>query len=314
MRVEVWVLSQGIGPSTLERLGDARLIADQIGTGVGAFVIGVDRSQAGSLISRGADRVEHVTARPGAQSILATSAAALARHRPRLVLACGDCWGREWGSRLAVRMRWRWVSPALMVRVRDQDLEVTQLDSTHRRAQKVCLKPGETVVTTLRPGVGEALPVDADRHGEVVEAKTASEAESVRQVQVIPGNPASIDIRHAEKLVAGGRGVGSKEGFDSLRRFAGKIGAGVAASRMAVDLGWLEYERQVGQTGKTVAPGLYIACGISGASHHLDGMSGSEHRVAINTDPKAPIFRIAHLGLVADLHEVLRRVEEGLRE
>ena len=314
MKIEVWVLSEGIDPSTLERLGDARQIADRIGTGVGAFVTGVDRAQAGSLIPQGADRVEHVTARPGAGSILTTSVETLARHRPRLVLACGDCRGREWGSRLAVRMGWRWVSPALMVRAREQDLEVTQLDPTHRRARQVRLRPDEPVVITLRPGVGEMLPVDPDRHGEVVEAKSASVTESVRRVQIVPGDPASIDIRHAEKLVAGGRGVGRKEGFDSLRRFAGKIGAGVAASRMAVDLGWLESERQVGQTGKTVTPGLYIACGISGASHHLDGMSGSEHVVAINTDPEAPIFRVAHLGLVADLHEVLRRVGEGVEE
>ena len=81
---------------------------------------------------------------------------------------------------------------------------------------------------------------------------------------------------------------------------------------MAVDLGWIERERQVGQTGKTVAPELYIACGISGASHHLEGMAGAKHIVALNTDPEAPIFRIAHLGLVADLYDILARAEEAL--
>ena len=314
MKIGVWVLSEGIDPSTLERLGDARRIAAQIGTRVGVFVTGVDRIQAGSLISHGADRVEHVTARPGAQSILATAAVALARHRPRLVLACGDCRGRELGSRLAVRMGWRWASPALMVRAQEQDLEITELDPTQRRARKVRLRPDEPVVMTLKPGVGEAIPADPNRSGEVIEVKPVREAESVRRVQFVPADPVTMDIRYAEKLVAGGRGVGSKEGFDGLRRFAVRLGAGVAASRMVVDLGWLEYERQVGQTGKTVAPGLYIACGISGASHHLEGMSGSEHVVAINTDPEAPIFRIAHLGLVGDLHEILRRVGEGLKE
>ena len=119
---------------------------------------------------------------------------------------------------------------------------------------------------------------------------------------------------HANRLVAGGRGLGSKQGFNRLRQFAEKLGAGVAASRMAVDLGWVPYERQVGQTGRTVTPELYIACGISGASHHIQGMSQASHIVAINTDPNAPILKIAHLSLVADLHAILENAQRRLEE
>jgi electron transfer flavoprotein alpha subunit len=165
-------------------------------------------------------------------------------------------------------------------------------------------------IVTLRPGVGEAVPPDATRQGVLRHIAAVPQPEKRLPVQTIPTDPASVDIRYAERLVAGGRGLGSKAGFDALRRFASKIGAGIAASRMAVDLGWIERERQVGQTGKTVAPDLYIACGISGASHHLEGMSGARRIVAINTDANAPIFSLAHLGLVADLYEVLARAEE----
>jgi electron transfer flavoprotein alpha subunit len=114
------------------------------------------------------------------------------------------------------------------------------------------------------------------------------------------------------KLIAGGRGVGSRAGFEILLRVAAKLGAGVAASRIAVDLGWIDPERQVGQTGKTVRPELYLACGISGASHHLEGMSDSRHIVAINTDPQAPLMLQAELGLQADLHQVLHELDRLL--
>jgi electron transfer flavoprotein alpha subunit len=128
----------------------------------------------------------------------------------------------------------------------------------------------------------------------------------------VPPDPSQADIRYVKKLIAGGRGLGGRQGFDTLRSIAGKLGAGVAASRMAVDLGWIESARQVGQTGKTVRPDLYLACGISGASHHLEGMSDSRHVVAINTDANAPLMRRAELAIQADLHQVLARLDELL--
>jgi electron transfer flavoprotein alpha subunit len=199
-----------------------------------------------------------------------------------------------------------------MIQVHQHDVELTGLDHSGRLARKIRLGREQAAILTLRPGVAEALPADATRQGEIVQREPVLRPEKVTRIRTIPADPSRVDIRHATRLVAGGRGLGSKAGFDTLRRFADKIGAGVAASRMAVDLGWIERERQVGQTGKTVAPDLYIACGISGASHHLEGMAGAKHIVALNTDPEAPIFRIAHLGLVADLYEVLERAEEAL--
>jgi electron transfer flavoprotein alpha subunit len=310
--VQVWILGYGVDQALLERAGDARRTADQLDAAVGALIVGAETTAAAQLIAHGVDRVYTVAAPLGLWSAVATAAAVLAEHPVRVVLTAGDAPGREWAALLAVQSGWPLVSPALMVQVRQHDLELTGLDRSGRLARKIRFGRDHAVILTLRPGVGEALPANPVRQGEMVQQEAVLRPEKVTRLRTVPADPGRVDIRHAARLVAGGRGLGSKAGFDTLRRFADKIGAGIAASRMAVDLGWIERDRQVGQTGKTVAPELYIACGISGASHHLEGMAGAQHIVALNTDPDAPIFRIAHLGLVADLYEVLAQATEAL--
>jgi len=309
--LKVWTLGEAVDDPLLERLGDCRRLADSTGAAVGALVTGATRADAETLIARGADQVRFVSSRPGLLSLVAMAAAVVRDTGARLVMAGGDGAGREWAARLAARLGCPLVSPALMVTARQGALVVTGLDGAGRLARGLRIPGTEPVVATLRAGVAEAVPADASRRGDLLETAAVECREPVRQVRIIPADPATVDIRHARRLVAGGRGVGGRDRFETLKRFAAAIGAGVAASRMAVDLGWIEAERQVGQTGKTVAPDLYIACGISGASHHLEGMSGAGRIVAINTDPDAPIFKVAHLGLVADLHEVLERARAG---
>ena len=157
----------------------------------------------------------------------------------------------------------------------DGSMLATALDATGKLARRRVIGSHETVVVTLRTGVGEALESDASRSGIVETIEIQTEHEPVLQRKHLPADPNTADIRHLRRLVAGGRGLGSRQGFDRLRQIAQKLDAGIAASRAVVDAGWIEHERQVGQTGKTVKPDLYIACGISGASHHLEGMSDS---------------------------------------
>jgi electron transfer flavoprotein alpha subunit len=126
----------------------------------------------------------------------------------------------------------------------------------------------------------------------------------VKRVGFIP-DQARLNLEYADVIVAGGRGVGGPEGFKLLAELASALGGAVGASRPVVDAGWIDYEHQVGQTGKTVRPRLYIAAGISGAVQHRVGMSGADFILAINSDPKAPIFQIANLGLVGDLYQVI---------
>jgi len=133
-------------------------------------------------------------------------------------------------------------------------------------------------------------------------------------IKVIDKERSSVNLEEAEIIVAGGRGVGSKENFKMIEELAEELGGELGGSRVTVELNWLDQDRQIGQTGKTVSPKLYIACGISGAIQHLVGMQNSEIIVAINKDRKAPIFNVAHYGIVGDLYEIVPVLIEEIRK
>jgi electron transfer flavoprotein alpha subunit len=290
-----------------ELLGDAADLADRLGSRVSACTARAEAGHHQDLIAHGADQVSVlVTGDLGPNHRLAGAADWHKTLRPRIVLAGATGDDRALAARLAVRSGARLVSPALSVAVRGQGVIITGLTADGRRARQFTLDDHESAVVTLRPGVGQARTPRADRSGEVLHLQVQPQHEPAQVTRRLPADPATTDIVHLPRLVAGGRGLGGKEGFEFLRQVAARLDAGVAASRMAVDQGWIERERQVGQTGKTVRPELYLACGISGASHHREGMADSRHIIAINVDPAAPIFQIAHLGLVSDWRETLR--------
>ncbi len=312
----------GWAPVILELLGDASTLARRWGGRVGAWVptaAAVPDSAVDELAAHGADVVwllrSERFARWSSEAIAAALAGQVAPSCRALLVPAGPR-GEEVAALLAARLGSDWAPDALTLAVTRTDvLEVTatlpggKLARVHRPAGS---KP---VVVTMRPGVAEARkrerPAPADVRAVEVDLSGVPCLTEVEEF--LPADPRTVDLVFAERIVSAGRGAGGPEGVGLVAGLADALGAALGASRMVVDLGWAPAERQVGLTGRTVRPDLYVACGISGASHHVAGMRDSKHIVAINPDRKAPIHEVAHLSLHGDLHALVPAIEAALK-
>lgn len=226
-----------------------------------------------------------------------------------IVIMGATLMGKDLAPRVAARLDAALATDCISVEVSEGDLKIVRPMYAGKIRATIRLKSDKKLLT-VRPNVYPAKenPVTA----EVVEVVADPGEIKTKVTEVMAGSKDKLDVTEADIIVSGGRGLKDPDNFHLISDLADKLGAAQGASRAAVDAGWRPYEEQVGQTGKTVSPSLYIAVGISGAIQHLAGMSSSKYIVAINKDPEAPIFKIADYGIVGDLFDVVPKMIEML--
>lgn len=307
---------------TLELLSKARELADTRDVELTALLLGYQvESLTQELIEAGADKVLVVDT-PALQHYL-TEPYTFAFHqviqdrKPEIVMLGATTIGRDLGPRLSARLATGLTADCTSLDLsEDGHLMMTRPAFGGNLCATILCKEHRPQIATVRPGVMRRQIQDTGRNG-VVEHLSITIPEKMSRVrlrEVVSADKQLVDITQAKVLVSGGRGVGSAEGLAKLQTLASLVSGEVSASRAIVDAGLIEHERQVGQTGKTVRPELYIACGISGAIQHLAGMEESEYIIAINKDKYAPIMGVADMAIVGDLHQILplvcRKIEQ----
>ena len=323
----VWVFAESrdgrVAPVARELLGVGRRLADQRGVALSAVLLGSGLDgQARELIGFGADRVyqvDHPALARFTDDAFGNVLADLALlHKPEIVLAGATAIGRSFIPRVATMLATGLTADCTDLAIRPGDGVLMQTRPAFGGNIMATIECPLTrpQMATVRPLVMKPLPFDPDRQGEVIEV-SPDPARLVSRVEVVESvreNDNRVNITEADILVAGGRGMESEKGFALINELAELLGGAVAASRAAVDSGWVGYPHQVGQTGKTVCPKVYFACGISGAIQHLVGMQSSDTVIAINRDENAPIFGVATYGIVGNTFEVLPLLIERLKE
>lgn len=306
-----------------ELLGIGRKLADQRGVELAAVVLGGAVSEcANDLIAAGADRVlvaEHPELEQFREDIYAGILEKVIREqKPEVVLAGATAIGRSVIPSVATAINAGLTADCTRLEIRESDGMLLQTRPAFGGNIMATIECPQTrpQMATVRPKVMAPAVPDTSRQGDVlvVELPEALLQSRLQVLETVINTEDQVNIQEVEALVAGGRGLDSAKGFALLRELAEELGGAVAASRAAVDAGWIPYAHQVGQTGKTVSPKIYIACGISGAVQHAVGMQSAEVVVAINRDKDAPIFDIATYGVVGDLFEVVPRLIQRLQE
>jgi electron transfer flavoprotein alpha subunit len=332
---EVWVYAEqedgSLNEVVLELCGKARELADRLGVKTGVVLPGAGISGlAAELIAHGADtvyvvddpRLSHYQTSPYARVV----STLIQRRRPQIVIYGATPLGRDLAPRVASSLRAGMTADCT-------DLEISDVMDPKTKAEHknllLQIRPafgGNIIATivnfdqwpqmaTVREGVMPMKTPDRSRQGRVVEEKVQlDDGELALKLIKRHLEPRKVNLKGARVIVAGGGGVGSKDNFKLIYDLAGAIGGAVGASRAAVDGGYIGKEHQIGQTGTTVRPALYIAVGISGAIQHRAGMEESAKIVAVNKDPQAPIFSVAHYGIVGDFRQVIPMMIKAIKE
>lgn len=313
----VWVFGEqknGV-PSgvALELLGEGRKLADQLGTALSAVLMGSNMDEtAQTLISYGADKV-YVVDHPSLKHFNDESYAdvfvqIINQFKPEIILLGATTYGRSLAPRVSSRVNTGLTADCTSLEIDPEKkilLQTRPAFGGNLMATIICPNH-RPQMSTVRPKVMKPMEQDTSRKGEVI----MPEVQIPEDVKIVVKDVVSnicemVNLTEADIIVSGGRGLGDPKNFTVIEDLARVLGGAVGASRAAVDAGWIQYSHQVGQTGKTVGPKVYFACGISGAVQHLAGMSSADTIIAINKNPEAPIFKIATFGIVGDVMEVV---------
>ncbi len=307
-----------INKNSLGAVSEGARLASDLGTECHAIVVGdkagLSDELLGTLGSYGASKVFRVEGPEGlSQPVVDAMAKVISDNGHEYALFGGGLLGFEIGAGLTARLDAGVCMEVTAVRVEEGKLV----------AERPILQDSQVSDVHYRSGVGVIIgrlnAFEATQNGsgsatvEDVDVEFAPHSLKASMVQRGEQRGANVNIEDADVLVAGGRGLGKAEGFEALEELAGALGGAVAATRAVVDAGWYSYSAQIGQTGKTVAPKLYLAAGISGAIQHKVGMQGSENIVAINKDSNAPIFEFSDLGIIGDLNKIVPKLTEAVK-
>lgn len=326
---DVWIFMEHefgkLSSVSFELLGEGRKLADSLGCKLCAMLL-CDKEMvdgfAKEAIAYGAEKV-YVKESPllkvyRTDPFVRAATELIQKYKPEIVLFGATTLGRDFAGAVATKLETGLTADCTGLDIDPEtkylrqtrpafggNIMATILDYPNYRPQ----------MATVRPKVFPMPNRDDSRKGEIICEPLEMKEEEVRTkiLEFIKGSEA-VNLADAEIIVSGGRGVGGPEGFKPIRELAELLGGAVGASRAAVDSGWISYEHQVGQTGRTVRPKIYIACGISGSIQHQAGMKTSDVIVAINKDPEAPIFKIATYGIVGDLFTVLPMLKEEFKK
>ncbi|HDT15661.1 MAG TPA: electron transfer flavoprotein subunit alpha/FixB family protein [Firmicutes bacterium] len=324
----VWIVAEqrmnDIHKVSFELLGKGHEIADELGVELAAVLIGAPamKEKAKELVSYGADKVYVITDEKLEHyndEMYANVLADLAKeHKPEIMLTGATAIGRAFFPRVSIKLNAGLTADCTDFELLKEERNLLQIRPAFGGSlmAKIATPERRPQMATARYKVFKAIEKDDSRTGDIVEVTPKPESLDAKSSfkEFIEEVETTVNIAEADIIVTGGRGIGSADKFGLIKELAEAVGGAVGASRAAVDSGWVPYSHQVGQTGKTVSPKLYIACGVSGAVQHLAGMQSSDVIVAINKDPEAPIFSVAKYGIVGDVFEIVPAIIERLKK
>ncbi|MDI6892443.1 MAG: electron transfer flavoprotein subunit alpha [Actinomycetota bacterium] len=323
----VWVFAEQrwgrIAPVVYELLGEGRKLADALETRLSAALLGENvKEKASDLITHGADEVYLVESK-FLESYLDDAYSRVIvdmvrEHKPSILLMGATAIGRSLAPKVAAMLETGLTADCTALEIDTEKkllLQTRPAFGGNIMATIICPNR-RPQIATVRPRVMKRASRNEKKRGEIIEKKMKPEdlSSRTRVLDFVEDLTEKVKLEEADIIVSGGRGLGGPENFKLVEELADVLEAAVGASRATVDAGWIPYSHQVGQTGKTVCPKLYIACGISGAIQHLAGMQTSDVIVAVNKDPEAPIFQVATYGIVGDLFEVIPALTAKFKE